>query len=745
MSAPRSISRFVAAAPIAAAQAGAAAYALADFLWVARPSEIGALPVARGVLLAVALGAAVGFVIGAAAHLMLAGAPALRRPGPGAVLATPVAALAWMACFAGAVLFAAFRLRDPALAAWAVALLGVAAIPAALLAAMAIARLAGPLSRWPGLGAWLAIAVAAAGAVTAVWVDASLRPLGLGLGALAIALAVARARPVRPAVTGAAAVIGAAIALSPLANDPVAWEAGRGGSFVPAIERALAPLIDIDSDGRLPVFGSGDCDEGEAAVSPGAIEIAGNGVDEDCRFGDLPRRPAPPAPAGPKARAVLLLSLTGADLDDTGALSPRLPRTEAAMARGVRFTGGRGIAGRFVDVAPLLIDGALPLELGGAHGGFAVDGRSIPAAVERAGGRAALSIDRRVRGALNTAFHPRRTRRDGKTPRQTARRFARALSGRPGFLWVHLDARRDRDAVDAAAAALIAGAAAAERTAVVVVGLPPRARTPGDPGGGPLAVIAADLDADIDERPTGLHDVYPTLADLFGLAIDRPIAGHSLLAPAAGAPAFAGVIEGGVAELGAFDASSWVRHLPRARRFASPAGTFAEDGAGPDHLAEATRRRLLGPRLAALNRRRATAQVAALPGDLVGTPSTIARALALHGCAIEHRPGGVRIDVYFGGFGLEAADLLAFKLFAPGASSVRGRAHPATPLSELERGAVYRQTFDIDTRSLGSGTSFLWIGLLRGGALLPVTSGAGNTPKWALACRVEPAVTGGSR
>ncbi len=48
---------------------------------------------------------------------------------------------------------------------------------------------------------------------------------------------------------------------------------------------AVCPAIDADGDGHPEET---DCDDGNASVHPGAAEVCGNGVDEDCAGGDLP-------------------------------------------------------------------------------------------------------------------------------------------------------------------------------------------------------------------------------------------------------------------------------------------------------------------------------------------------------------------------------------------------------------------------------------------------------------------------
>jgi arylsulfatase A-like enzyme len=63
----------------------------------------------------------------------------------------------------------------------------------------------------------------------------------------------------------------------------------------PRLIAALRKLIDHDHDGYSAFFGGPDCDDDNPNVHPGAIEIPGNGIDDNCVGGDAPIEPPNPA------------------------------------------------------------------------------------------------------------------------------------------------------------------------------------------------------------------------------------------------------------------------------------------------------------------------------------------------------------------------------------------------------------------------------------------------------------------
>jgi arylsulfatase A-like enzyme len=108
---------------------------------------------------------------------------------------------------------------------------------------------------------------------------------------------------------------------------------------------ALRDALDFDRDGACATWvGGADCAEGDASRGPAQREIPGDGIDQDCRGGDAPARPAaaPAAPllalecAKPAKRSVILISVDALRLD---VLSRKLtPNLILLASQSLRFT-----------------------------------------------------------------------------------------------------------------------------------------------------------------------------------------------------------------------------------------------------------------------------------------------------------------------------------------------------------------------------------------------------------------------
>ncbi|HVZ87670.1 MAG TPA: sulfatase-like hydrolase/transferase [Polyangia bacterium] len=174
-------------------------------------------------------------------------------------------------------------------------------------------RLAGALPRPRTLGATgsLLLALAGAGVLAFMFAlsRADWRVLDLGpLYALAAAIVlggghglfwfgthVGRSLRARlPGVLGAAlplglavlAAIGLLIGARLPESDPAFAAVADHGWGLPTLLSTARHLTDRDGDGYSARFGGGDCDDTRADVYPGAEDVPGDGIDQDCEGGD---------------------------------------------------------------------------------------------------------------------------------------------------------------------------------------------------------------------------------------------------------------------------------------------------------------------------------------------------------------------------------------------------------------------------------------------------------------------------
>lgn len=181
-------------------------------------------------------------------------------------------------------------------------------IPAAIGAAASVLPLlvvASPLGKHGGDGDGAAVRAAIVDGAIVLVATALVASLDLGASF---------ARVARLGGVPAAVVVFVAAAARIESSPPLARALRAGGGLSSTILGALERWTDRDNDGMGAHFGGDDCDEGDPARHPGAPEVAGDGIDQDCDGID-PLKPsaasaaaAPPptttATAGPTVPAI---------------------------------------------------------------------------------------------------------------------------------------------------------------------------------------------------------------------------------------------------------------------------------------------------------------------------------------------------------------------------------------------------------------------------------------------------------
>ena len=239
----------------------------------------------------------------------------------------------------------------------------------------------------PGVAAWLLATTIAAGLLgygrpTLALIQA--RPLVIAvLAAALVGPAALVARVLRPRLhrrralrrTVAIALVPGLLALAALAGNRTAVVKGAvaysGGGD--AITRGLTRVVDLDRDGHSALFGGDDCDDLDASIHPGALDLPDDGVDQHCVAGDATiRRSADDVgmialPAAVPADAnIVLITIDTLRADHLGAYGyprPTTPNLDALAAAGARFAAGWAHAPSTRYSMPAILTGRLPLQV----------------------------------------------------------------------------------------------------------------------------------------------------------------------------------------------------------------------------------------------------------------------------------------------------------------------------------------------------------------------------------------------
>jgi arylsulfatase A-like enzyme len=127
-------------------------------------------------------------------------------------------------------------------------------------------------------------------------------------------------------------------------------------------------VLDFDRDGYSALLGGGDCDDGDPRVHPGAVDVPGNGIDEDCSGADarLPEEKKATAVARRTGTNFLLLTVDTVRADHVGAYGyarATTPNLDAFARTAVVFEWAFSASNHTPRSIPALVTGLYPSRL----------------------------------------------------------------------------------------------------------------------------------------------------------------------------------------------------------------------------------------------------------------------------------------------------------------------------------------------------------------------------------------------
>jgi arylsulfatase A-like enzyme len=214
--------------------------------------------------------------------------------------------------------------------------------------------------------------------------ELDLRPPGIALvlvGGAYLGPTLARRLPAWSCLLGAALPLALlARAAGGMQGDPASTGAIERGAPLGRVSLALLRKVtDRDHDGASALFGGGDCDDRNPSIGPSAIDVPGNGVDEDCSGSDAPvpelaaaPRIASAADLVPKGLNVVLITVDTlrADLGFAGNPKPLSPNLDRLAARAVVFDRAYSLASYTGKSVGPLMTGKYPSETHRGWGHF---------------------------------------------------------------------------------------------------------------------------------------------------------------------------------------------------------------------------------------------------------------------------------------------------------------------------------------------------------------------------------------